>query len=256
LTAFSFGRNWLDYSRHLDEARVREAEQSLERLVPAEALRGGAFFDVGCGTGLFSIAALRLGAGRVLAIDLDEDAVAAARGNVGRFVGPSARALVEIRRGDILRPETAWQEGFEVVYAWGSLHHTGAMWQAVENALGCCRRGGRVVLALYNQTPWSPVWLRVKRAYHAAPGPVRLGMVATLSMTRAAVRIARARHPFRLSRGMSVWYDAVDWLGGLPYEYASPDRVTAFAEARGFRPVRVTGTRRSGCNEFVLERAE
>lgn len=254
MKAFSFGENWLRFSRRLDEDRVREAEQSLRDLLRAADLGGMSVFDVGCGSGLFSIAAIRLGATEVLAIDSDEECVATARRNLARFA-PAAGASVEVRRGDILRPEPEWRDRFDVVYAWGSLHHTGAMWQAVDNTLRCCRQDGHVVLALYNRTALSPLWLRVKQAYRAAPPWARLGMVAALWATRVGGRLLRGRPPLRAGRGMSVWYDAVDWLGGLPYEYASPEEVIAFATERGFDPTRVVRTRRFGCNEFVFERA-
>lgn len=256
MRAFSFGENWLRFSACLDEDRVREAEQSLRRLLRPEELRGAAFFDVGCGSGLFTIAALRLGVGEILAIDSDEECIATARRNMARFASGAAGFSIEIRHGDILRPEPAWHDRFDIVYAWGSLHHTGAMWQAIANALRCCRKNGHVVLALYNQTAFSPLWLRVKRLYHAVPPWARVGMVATLWATRAGGRLLRGRSPLRAGRGMSVWYDAVDWLGGLPYEYASPERVAAFATERGFQPTQVIPTRRSGCNEFVFRRID
>lgn len=256
MRAFSFGENWLRFSAHLDGDHLREAEQSLRRLLDLDGLPGLAFFDIGCGSGLFSIAALRLGAGEILAIDRDEGCVATARRNVARFAPGATASSVEIRHGDILRPEPSWEDRFDIVYAWGSLHHTGAMWQAIENALRCCRKGGYAVLALYNQTAFSPLWLRIKRFYNSAPRGVRTGMVATLWATRVGGRLLMGKSPLRAGRGMSVWYDAVDWLGGLPYEYASPERVTAFVTVRGFRPARVACTRRSGCNEFVFQRAE
>jgi 2-polyprenyl-6-hydroxyphenyl methylase/3-demethylubiquinone-9 3-methyltransferase len=128
------------------------------------------------------------------------------------------------------------------------------MWAAIDNALGCCRTGGLVVLALYNQTALSPSWLRVKRLYHTAPPWARLGMVSALWAARVAGRLARGRSPLGAGRGMSVWYDAVDWLGGLPYEYAAPERVVAFAAERGFELRHLVRTRRSGCNELVFAR--
>ena len=48
------------------------------------AAPGAAVLDIGTGTGILAIAALRLGAPRVLAIDLDPDAVAATRVNAER----------------------------------------------------------------------------------------------------------------------------------------------------------------------------
>lgn len=252
--SFSFGENWQRYSRVLDEGRIAEAEDSLRRLVEPAMLMGASFFDVGAGSGLFSIAAIRLGAKRVVAIDRDAGCLVAMRRNVERFLQPELRDSIEIRQGDILCLGPSWGSEFDVVYAWGSLHHTGAMWRAMENAALRCGSGGRLVLAIYNETRWSPLWLRIKRMYHAAPLPVRLAMVGALWTPRATVRLFGGRHPLRSERGMSVWYDAVDWLGGLPYEYARPEQIVDFMRGRGFNPVRVLPTRRSGCNEFVFER--
>ncbi len=70
---------------------------------------------------------------------------------------------------------------------------------------------------------------------------------------RYLVRFARGQP--RLERDMSYWRDMLDWLGGYPFEVASPGTVVAFSENRGFRSVKhKTCGRRHGCNEFVLER--
>ena len=61
---------------------------------------------------------------------------------------------------------------------------------------------------------------------------------------------------------MSWWYDLIDWLGGYPYESASPEEVVRFLEVRGFRLVRSFGTKApfdlfgSCCAEYVFERAD
>jgi len=55
---------------------------------------------------------------------------------------------------------------FEVVYSWGVLHHTGAMWQALEQAAIPVADGGRLFLAIYNdQEGKSNRWRMVKRLY-------------------------------------------------------------------------------------------
>ena len=56
-------------------------------------------------------------------------------------------------------------------------------------------------------------------------------------------------------RGMSRWHDVVDWIGGYPFEVASPEAVVDFCRARGFSLLRLkTCGRKMGCNEFVFER--
>ena len=54
-------------------------------------------------------------------------------------------------------------------------------------------------------------------------------------------------------RGMSPWYDLVDWAGGYPFEVAKPEAIFAFLKERGFRlEVLKTCAGGKGCNEFIL----
>jgi 2-polyprenyl-6-hydroxyphenyl methylase/3-demethylubiquinone-9 3-methyltransferase len=254
MTAFSFGENWLDYSRLLDASRLQEAQESLQRLVDRDRLDGLSMLDVGCGSGLFAIAAVKLGASRVVAIDCDANSVAATQRNVETLLEPPLRNRVDVRHEDILSsPED--HDRYDLVYAWGSLHHTGAMWRAVVNATNRCVPGGQVILAIYNRTWLSPAWLRIKRFYNRSPAAVRVVMVTAMTVVRAAVRAAQLKRPLSSDRGMSVWYDAVDWLGGLPYECATHDEVCAFMATSGGQLVRSFSTTRSGCNEFVFRRS-
>src|SRR6516165_5570957 len=75
---FAFGKNWASYSKLVTDARVEEAVASLHRLAGGE-LSGMRFLDIGCGSGLHSLAALRLGAAEVVAVDIDADSVATTR---------------------------------------------------------------------------------------------------------------------------------------------------------------------------------
>ena len=63
-----------------DHPTTRLAAAATERLVQA----GAAVLDVGCGTGVLAVIAARLGAARVVAIDVAEPAVEATRANAAR----------------------------------------------------------------------------------------------------------------------------------------------------------------------------
>lgn len=250
--AFTFGQNWLAYSKTLDEQRVDDATASVAALLGVTSLEGRRLLDVGAGSGLFSIAALRLGAREVVAIDRDLDCLHAITTNAGRFLAPPQQARLRVQHADVLEAETLPVGPFDVVYAWGSLHHTGALWRAIDNVTRLCGPGGHLALAIYNRTAFMSQWHSLKRAYHAAPAFLRVGMVLALSLPRAVVRVARRRHPFRVERGMNVWYDSIDWLGGLPYEAATCQEVIRRIESLGFSTTLVRPTRRHGCNEFVF----
>lgn len=69
-THFAFGKNWAAYAENVTAAEIAEAERGLSRLLGSDRLDGQRFLDIGCGSGLHSLAALRLGAQEVVAVDL------------------------------------------------------------------------------------------------------------------------------------------------------------------------------------------
>jgi 2-polyprenyl-6-hydroxyphenyl methylase/3-demethylubiquinone-9 3-methyltransferase len=55
-------------------------------------------------------------------------------------------------------------------------------------------------------------------------------------------------------RGMSLWRDLVDWVGGYPFEVADPGETFNFFKKRGFHLTSLKTTHSLGCNEFVFRR--
>ena len=72
---FEFGKNWGRFLAVLNDERISEAEASLKSMLKVEGLTGKSFLDIGSGSGLFSLAARRLGA-RVHSFDYDPQSVA------------------------------------------------------------------------------------------------------------------------------------------------------------------------------------
>lgn len=253
MTRFAFGQNWKSFVRVVDDERVAEAEKALAPL----DLAGKSFLDVGCGSGLSSLAARNLGA-RVVAFDYDRESVTAAALLRERFRPGDPDWRIE--QGDVLDPDYLKRLGkFDVVYAWGVLHHTGEMWRALENCLLPLDPGGLLCVALYNdQGALSRRWLRVKRIYNvsAAGRALVLGLgVPYLALRQALWSIRLRRNLFPASgRGMSMLNDWVDWLGGYPFEFASYASVIQFCKARGLELVRGTPSN-AGNNQFVFVRS-
>ncbi len=55
--SFRFGTNWEIYLSTVTEGRIRIAENSLRTILSAKDLSGRTFLDMGCGSGMFSLAA-------------------------------------------------------------------------------------------------------------------------------------------------------------------------------------------------------
>lgn len=254
---FDFGKNWLSFVQTgVSEARIAASAAALRRLLGGADLRGRSFLDVGCGSGLSSLAAVRLGARRVVAFDADARCVAAAR----ELCGPSR---CEVRQGSVLdNAFLATLEAADVVYAWGSLHHTGAMWQAIDNTGRLLEPAGTLVLAIYNHVQRrfgsSAQWWQIKRWYNRAPPAARRLMEYAYLARIAARDLVALRAPLasaRVGRGMDLRHDVRDWLGGFPYEYASAGAVFDYVHGRlGFELRYLNTNSGHGCNEFTFQR--
>lgn len=260
---FEFGKNWSNFLRVVNEDRIDQAVASLKRLLGMDSLAGLTFLDIGSGSGLFSLAAHRLGA-RVRSFDYDGSSVACTTEMRRRFASSGADWTVE--RGSVLdRDYLATLGKYDVVYSWGVLHHTGKMWEAIENAAELVAPGGTFAIAIYNdQGVWSRRWTALKRFYCSGtfgkavmcstyiPYQIARGLAADVFWLRNPL----ARYSqYGTERGMSILYDWFDWLGGYPFEVAKPEELLQFGRRHGLELTNLTTCGGSvGCNEFVFRR--
>ena len=254
---FAFGRNWAAFLAGLDESRITEAESSLRDMLELDDLTGLRFLDAGCGSGLFSLAARRLGAD-VVSFDYDSDSVRCGRALRDRFFPGDARW--DVQQGSVLDvPYLKSLGAFDVVYSWGVLHHTGDMWQALDNICVPLAPNGRLFIAIYNdQGVASRVWWWVKRTY--CGGPVGRAAVCGAYMPylflrqtlKSAVTGRNAFAAYKSHRGMSLVRDWHDWLGGFPFEVARAEEIFGFYRSKGLVLTRLKTTNANGNNEFVF----
>jgi 2-polyprenyl-6-hydroxyphenyl methylase/3-demethylubiquinone-9 3-methyltransferase len=261
---FKFGANWSRFLKVLADERITEAEKSLKTMLGVENLEGKSFLDVGSGSGLFSLAARRLGA-RVHSFDYDPQSVACTRELKRRYFPNDTKWA--IGEGSVLKKDYMNSLAkFDIVYAWGVLHHTGAMWQALEIVRIPVQKGGRLFISIYNdQGHWSAYWKYIKRIYNSLPRLLKLPFALLVMVPRdmksalysfltlQPLRYIRSWTQYKSSRGMSKWYDIIDWVGGYPFEVAKPEEVFAFYRKRGFLLEKLkTCSGEIGCNEFVF----
>lgn len=260
---FSFGANWQRFLDRITEERVHNAKRSLMDFLQIESFQGRSFLDIGCGSGLFSYAAFGLGATRVVSFDLDPLSIECCRRLRQRANEPPAW---EIHQGSILDPEFTSKLGaFDIVYAWGTLQHTGQMWEALRRSAGLVNQEGYLYIAIYNQVDgWlgSKFWLRFKQVYNAVPRPVQVlvdaGAVPIYFLARSlhARSLVADVQNYESSRGMYWRTDLTDWLGGLPYECATVEQVFKFikTECKAFNLHNLKTTNSLANNWYLFKR--
>ncbi len=264
---FEFGKNWSRFLSLLDDTRIAEAEASLKSMLEVSDLQGKSFVDVGSGSGLFSLAARRLGA-RVHSLDFDPNSVACTKELRSRYFPNDNQWRVE--EASVLDESYLSSLGkFDVVYSWGVLHHTGQMWRALRNVEPLVAPNGKLLIALYNDTgTQSARWTWIKSTYNKLPKFLRVPFTLVVIAPGEAKDLARALFhlnpgeyvrnwtEYNQRRGMSRWRDHIDWVGGYPYEVSTPDEIFDFYRQHGFSLTKLQcGRVGLGCNQFVFQRS-
>ena len=264
---FSFGKNWSDFVKNaLTPEAIETAKAQTAGFLGLNSLEGLSFLDIGCGSGVFSHSAHVLGAKKITSFDVDPMSVRCCHLMKERAGNPQSWQVFE---GSILDPQFIGQmERHDIVYSWGVLHHTGDMWTAIRSAAGLVKPGGRFFIAIYNKVEFNSLtsyrgshgWLRLKRAYNRAGRAGKRAMEAMFASRDILKYLVTLRNPLKeirsygeTHRGMSWWYDIVDWLGGYPYEFASPAEIFNFCHKELGMQLEMMSTCTSiGCNEFLF----
>jgi 2-polyprenyl-3-methyl-5-hydroxy-6-metoxy-1,4-benzoquinol methylase len=258
---FEFGKNWKAFLSVLTNDRIEIAKQSLVNMLGYDDLTGKTFLDAGCGSGLFSLVAVKLGA-TVYSFDFDPNSVKCTQFLKEKYF-PQGKWTIQ--EGSVLNSDYISSLGkFDIVYSWGVLHHTGNLYGALEIIDRAVKENGNLFIAIYNdQGNISDRWKKVKRMYNsnflgkALIVSVYIPYFFLRQLFSDLIRFknpARRYKEYRRKRGMSLFYDWFDWLGGLPFEVASPEAIFEFYKKKNYSLIKLKTNNNLGCNEFVFKK--
>lgn len=242
---FEFGQNWCEFvQKSFDPDKIQVSMSHMLRFMGRDNLNDLSVLDIGCGSGLHSAATLEAGAASVHGFDYDPISVAANQ-IVQKQVGHPPNWTVE--QGSVL--DDAYMQSlplYDFVYSWGVLHHTGDVWDAIRKAATRVKPGGLFYIALYSAdvqiNPTPEFWLDVKRRYVSAGWLTRrcmdLWYVLRFQLDYKPSRLPdflKAMREHKKNRGMSMFTDIRDWLGGWPMEFVYDKDAISFVEGMGFK---------------------
>ena len=154
---------------------------------------------------------------------------------------------------------------YNFIYSWGVLHHTGNMYLAMENVSSLANEKSSICIAIYNkQQFFSKIWLIIKKIYNNSPRFFQKAMTLIFCiyffLGLLVVDLIRFKNPFERHtganrRGMNFVNDVIDWIGGYPFEVATPEEIFNFFRKRGFvlKKLKTCGGK-MGCNEFMFSK--
>lgn len=245
---FSFGFNWLDYVKtRMNDDIINKHISNLQKIYGGTGIdfRGKSVYDIGSGSGLSSLSFAKLGCNKILSVDVDPYSVEATALTKEKFSPPNIDWTV--KHHSILDDSITAPNSFDIVYSWGVLHHTGNMWQAIKNTIPMVKSGGYFHVALYRSGPVLMQHLEDKFRYKFADREEKMKILYDRKKSRNFVDID--------SRGMNKFHNAIDWLGGLPYEVCDPEVLFAFLKQNGFEdPAYFKDKKDGGCFIAIIKK--
>ena len=251
---FEFGKNWKNFLNTVSVLEIQNAAKDIKEWLGTESLTGKKILDIGSGSGIHSSVFYKMGAKELLSFDYDNESVEATKKIWQNAGSPDNWKVIQ---GSILDKEFLKSLGlFDIVYSWGVLHHTGNMWQAIENSISLVQPGGIFWISIYQKGAGYIKALDLKKKYNKSSGFEKKIMIYSRIFKMMAHRILKGKNSFKwnqkTTRGMNTYHDLVDWLGGLPYEVATSEEITIFCHSKNLELKKTIPFPEGGCSIYLF----
>ncbi len=203
------------------------SEKHWQLFYSAEEVKGKTVLDAGCGTGIFSIIFARNGAQKVTGIDISPGSLQTAQGLKKRF----GLSNVEFLNLDMLTLPFA-DRSFDIVWAWGTVHHTTNPLQAIAELTRVLRNGGSLLLAVYKRTRLTFIHEAIRKTLLKTPPKTWTALAKVLALFLVlVVFFLKKREKSR--KGEKLAELILDWYFVPIRHYYKPEEITTFLKDRG-----------------------
>lgn len=254
--SFSFGENWSEFVTHISHEDIEASKNDLDKWIGKEFIRDKVVIDIGCGSGLSSLSFYLLNAKTVYSFDFDLKSVESTKHLWEKQGKPENWIIFQDSILDLNELQNYTKEKFDIVYSWGVLHHTGSIWKAINKSMSLVQPGGKYFISIYTKGPKYLKHLELKQKYNNASNFGKYKMIYTVILRQMLIRLITFRNPFtwnqKRHRGMSTYYDIIDWLGGLPYEVASEEEIILKLQKSSFLIEKIKVKEEGGCSIYVF----
>jgi ubiquinone/menaquinone biosynthesis C-methylase UbiE len=193
-----------------------------------EEVKGKAVLDSGCGTGIFSIIFAKNGAGQVTGIDISPGSLGTAESLKQKFGLTNAR----FEQQDMLHLPYD-DASFDIVWAWGTVHHTTDPLGAIDGLIRVLKPGGSILLAIYKKTKVTWIHEAIRRTLVKTPRRSWNALAKIMAFFGTPiVWVFKRREKAR--KGESLSELILDWYFVPIRHYYKPDEIRTRLEGKGF----------------------
>jgi ubiquinone/menaquinone biosynthesis C-methylase UbiE len=193
-----------------------------------EEVKGKTVLDAGCGTGIFSTIFARNGAAMVTGIDISPGSLGTAESLKERFGLTNAK----FEQQDMLHlpyPDAS----FDIVWAWGTVHHTTNPPAAITELMRTLKPGGSLFLAIYKKTKVTWIHEIIRKTMIRTPRWSWNGLAKVMAFFGTPIvfffkKREKSRQGEKLSELLLDWY-----FVPIRFHY-TPEEIKVFLEERGY----------------------
>ncbi len=206
----------------------KETEKHWGIFFTPEEVRNRSVLDSGCGTGIFSIIFANHGAARVTGIDISEGSLGTARSLKEKFQLDNA----EFMQQDMLELPFA-DASFDIVWAWGTVHHTTDPFRAIDQLIRVLKPGGSLLLAVYTRTRVTFIHEIIRKILVRTPRWSWTFLSKVMAVLLAPIVFFFKRRE-KSRKGEKLEELILDWYFVPIRHYYRPEEIRTYLENKGF----------------------